>query len=245
MFPCVWLGKKVIWGIFKDTAAQKKKAVDDVLKKAKKKGKLSKYGITENEMEEPNQSIGNEEKIKDRGPGEKGANQHKRKSSCEIEDDKSNEEQKGKKNKNKKTSRAKVSARETAKNLNGNDSQELELIEDNVQIEEDQNELTHLLESDKQSEQKVRKKKRRGKKRPSKPHGRRRSKGNKNKENKHSDDDESNTSQSSNDESESNDTELESSNDESESTSNDSESNESIDSSGNDIKIEEKRAIKQ
>lgn len=43
MFPCVWVGKKVVWGILRDTQAQKKKAIDSVLRSAKKKGKLGKY----------------------------------------------------------------------------------------------------------------------------------------------------------------------------------------------------------
>lgn len=33
----------MIWSVFKDTAANKQKAEDAVLKKAKKKGKLDKY----------------------------------------------------------------------------------------------------------------------------------------------------------------------------------------------------------
>lgn len=43
ILPCVWLGKKVVWGVFKDTQKQKEKATESVLKKAHRKGKLGKY----------------------------------------------------------------------------------------------------------------------------------------------------------------------------------------------------------
>ena len=43
--PFIWLGKKIWWGVFKDTAAKKEAARKAVLNQAKKKGKLEKYGI--------------------------------------------------------------------------------------------------------------------------------------------------------------------------------------------------------
>ena len=43
--PFIWLGKKIWWGVFKDTAAKKEAAEKAVLNQAKKKGKLEKYGI--------------------------------------------------------------------------------------------------------------------------------------------------------------------------------------------------------
>lgn len=43
--PFVWLGKKVWWSVFRDTAAKKEKAERAVLETARKKGKLEKYGV--------------------------------------------------------------------------------------------------------------------------------------------------------------------------------------------------------
>lgn len=43
--PFIWLGKKVWWSVFRDTAAKKEKAERAVLKTARKKGKLEKYGV--------------------------------------------------------------------------------------------------------------------------------------------------------------------------------------------------------
>ena len=43
--PFVWLGKKIWWAVFKDTAAKKEAAQKAVLNAAKKKGKLEKYGM--------------------------------------------------------------------------------------------------------------------------------------------------------------------------------------------------------
>lgn len=38
ILPCIWLGKKIWWGLFADTAGKKKSAEAAVLKAAKKKG---------------------------------------------------------------------------------------------------------------------------------------------------------------------------------------------------------------
>ncbi|XP_019855024.1 PREDICTED: protein HAPLESS 2-A-like [Amphimedon queenslandica] len=72
ILPCVWLGKKVIWGVFRDTEKQKAKATKAVLEKARKKGNLGKYDfdITEQvkelyrEPEDDKKSKKNKEKTK-------------------------------------------------------------------------------------------------------------------------------------------------------------------------------------
>ncbi len=43
--PFIWLGKKIWWCVFKDSAPKKEAAEKAVLNRAKKKGKLEKYGI--------------------------------------------------------------------------------------------------------------------------------------------------------------------------------------------------------
>ena len=45
--PFAWLGKKVWWSVFRDTAVQKEKAERAVLNTARKKGKLEDYGIVD------------------------------------------------------------------------------------------------------------------------------------------------------------------------------------------------------
>lgn len=53
ILPCTWLGRKVIWGVFKDTKKQKMKARKAVLQKAHKKGKIGKYHFdTEEQLKE-------------------------------------------------------------------------------------------------------------------------------------------------------------------------------------------------
>lgn len=72
ILPCVWLGKKVIWGVVRDTEKQKAKATKAVLEKARKKGNLGKYDfdVTEQvkelyrEPEDDKKSKKNKEKTK-------------------------------------------------------------------------------------------------------------------------------------------------------------------------------------
>ena len=45
--PFIWIGKKVVWGVFKDTEKKKQQAERGVLLGAKKKGKLEKYGVVD------------------------------------------------------------------------------------------------------------------------------------------------------------------------------------------------------
>ena len=51
MLPFIWLGKKVYWTYLKDTAEQKEKAQQAVMKQALKKGKSEKYGVIDLEAE--------------------------------------------------------------------------------------------------------------------------------------------------------------------------------------------------
>ena len=72
ILPCVWLGKKIIWGVIRDTEKQKTKATKAVLEKAKRKGNLGKYNfdVTEQvkelykEPEDKKKSKKNKEKTK-------------------------------------------------------------------------------------------------------------------------------------------------------------------------------------
>ena len=65
--PFIWLGKKIWWGVFKDTAAKKEAAKKAVLNQAKKKRKLEKYGIIDIAAE-----LKNIEKERDELRGEGG-----------------------------------------------------------------------------------------------------------------------------------------------------------------------------
>ena len=51
ILPFIWLGKKIWWGVFKDTAAKKEAAEKVVINAANKKGKMEKYGIVDIEAE--------------------------------------------------------------------------------------------------------------------------------------------------------------------------------------------------
>lgn len=51
LLPFIWLGKKVYWTFLKDTAEQKQRAEQAVLKAAMKKGKSEKYGVIDLEAE--------------------------------------------------------------------------------------------------------------------------------------------------------------------------------------------------
>ena len=51
LLPFIWLGKKIHWTYFKDTAEQKHKAEQAVLKTAQQKGKMEKYGAIDLEAE--------------------------------------------------------------------------------------------------------------------------------------------------------------------------------------------------
>ena len=45
LLPFIWIGRRVVWRVFKDTAEKKAKAEQEVLLRAKKKGNLEKYGV--------------------------------------------------------------------------------------------------------------------------------------------------------------------------------------------------------
>ena len=47
LLPLIWLGKKIYWGVFKDTADKKQRAEQVVLHAARKKGNLEKYGVVD------------------------------------------------------------------------------------------------------------------------------------------------------------------------------------------------------
>ena len=47
LLPFIWLGKKFYWSVLKDTANKKEKAEQAVLKRARRKGKLEKYGVVD------------------------------------------------------------------------------------------------------------------------------------------------------------------------------------------------------
>lgn len=73
ILPCVWIGRKCVWSIIRDTAKQKAKAKQTVLKKAYKKGKISKYhfdAVEEQLAEIEKENIDNNEG-EDKSEGEK------------------------------------------------------------------------------------------------------------------------------------------------------------------------------
>ena len=67
--PFIYIGKKIYWGVFKDTAEKKVKAEKAVLKKARKKGKLEEYGVVDiaadlKKFEEETEGKGPHEKLR-------------------------------------------------------------------------------------------------------------------------------------------------------------------------------------
>ncbi len=219
LFPCIWLGKKVIWGVFKDTAAQKQKAVKSVLKRAKRKGKQAKYGIIENEEDS---KLVEQKQRHNKDTEKSGTTKNKKNDSSGRMNDKSNVK-KLKEKKKLKTKSSNSGDHHKTNNSYDNGSSNSTMnneCEDNGQDDETKPLLEGILDTEQSSlaEQKV-KKKRRGKKRPNKPHSRRRNRySNKNKSS-HSE------SESNSDQSVSN---SDVSDDGSESTGNDTESNQSV-----------------